>query len=803
MKVNVHHSGTVNERFDVKDYVKLDRQLGFWHRKLVEGYDLCVMLSRKGPRLNEWIECYLDPLRIQNVVTEIAIPFIDMRLVKRCAIADEAIYHGTTFEKVYQIVRDSARPNTQIAALPFVVTNEAADRLDSLLPQGQLRIADNCINFFIDTIIARFQFLGKPYDMEHPLLYADMEQDFDDEEMVAIATDIAGHFNRMFPDRLQMRHYDTNCYIREEGIGQKSITLLMDGLFATAFVQGAKPDFAKVRLMRKGNRLCVAIMTPYVINDLDLRKDTGLFEGDLLKVWNRIVEEADRYEIFSEECRYQKQKSLVIMANYLLSYASYQLIAPVLERAIQRHGKSQPVLCERDLAYLLGWQLAHEVKLMLENGVIRYIIPQVTVLPVTIQDRQIPLAYDNDYQRTSSAFDLGLYNKTEQRLSNLFSTMHREVELKSRQYETDYARLRFGESFKSICRRYAIGLNADQVWLDVNRGIDTRIDRGSVVPNYVHVTAPSFNYWLRLFRSGENEDLLLDQVSRIVGFMVRAYILQTGMRSVPVADVELIICLLSLQPHSMVRIFASRIRFDVSNGLIYAVLRPTQDDKNDVPIVRMAMRNGMVRLSTIGELIFNSRAYAEKGGQTLSEDVEKQIEQSIGQVIAMLRELGFATASRELLNLLLYDQVHTGQRVKAFYEQVIALLKSDRDLIRYDLLNKQFLELFKMYPDRSLRNLPELFRKHSCEKAAGIVATCLQDQDVQRGFRMLVSSYYILNIWHRMDVGADIQNITSTNTPFFLREFSEEEQKQLAEIEQMDRKEVRKTLASFLETKCL
>lgn len=648
MKVNVRHSGIADDCFTVKDYAELDRQLGQWHRELAEGYDLCVMLARKGPRLNEGIEGQLDAAKVQNVVTEIAIPFIDMRRVRRCVVADEAIYHGTTFEKIWQIVQDSVRPDTQVVARPFVVTDEAANRVGSLLSEGQLRIADNCINFFIDTIIARFQSLGKPYDMEHPLLYADMEPDFDDEKMIAIAQSIEEHFNQNLPDRLKLKHYVTTCYVREEGVVRKSVSLLIDGLFATAFVQGSKPDFAKIRLMRKGNRLCVAVMTPYVVNDLDLRKDTGLFEGDLLKVWNRIVEVADRYEASSEECRYQRQKSLVVMANYLLSYASYRLIAPMLERVLQRDGQSRPALCERDLAYLLGWQLAREVKQMLESGAIRYIIPQVMVLPVAIEDRRMPLAYDDDYLRTSSALDLGLYNKTDQKLSNLFSIMHRLVEIKSRQYQTNYARLRFGESFKSICRRYTIGNNAEQVRLDVNKGIDTRIDRGSVVPNYVHVTAPSYNYWLRLFRSGENEDLLLDQVARIVGFMVRAYILETGVRSVPVGDIELVINLLSLQPHCLDRIFANRIRFDVSEGLIHAVVDPASDNGQQVPVIRMAIRNSMVRLSAIGELIFNSRAYAEKGGLTLSDAMEKQIRQTTVQAIAIVRELGFSSASREL-----------------------------------------------------------------------------------------------------------------------------------------------------------
>lgn len=803
MKINVQHSGVDTGRFFKKDYAELDSQLVQWHQKLADGYDLCVMLARKGPRLNEWVESKLDSRPIQHVVTEIALPFIDMDRVKRCAIADEAIYHGTTFEKIWQVVQDSVHPDTQIEALPLVVTDEAADRMSSLLSEGQLRIADNCINFFIDTIIARFQSLGKPYDMEHPLLYVDLEPDFDDLKMIALAEEIEEHFNKTLPDRLQLKHYVTDCYVREEGISQKSVSLLIDGLFATAFVQGSKPDFAKVRLMRKGNRLCVAVMTPYVINDLDLRKDTGLFAGDLLKVWNRIVEVADRYEASSEECCYQKQKSLVVMANYLLSYASYQLIAPVLKESIQQYGHSRLALCERDLAYLLGWQLAREVKPKLENGSVRYIIPQVMVLPVTIQDRQMPLAYDDDYLRTSAAMDLGLYNKTNQKLSNLFSIMHRVVEIKSRQYQTNYARLRFGESFQSICRRYTIGNNAEQVWLDVNRGIDTRIDRGSVVPNYVHVTAPSYNYWLRLFRSGENEDLLLDQVARIVGFMVRTYILKTGARSVPVGDIELVISLLSLQPQSLERIFANRIRFDVSEGLIHAVLDPTQDGQPNVPVIRMAVRNNMVRLSAIGELIFNSRAYAEKGGLTLTDAMENQIKQTVVQAIAIVKELGFSSGSRELINLLQYDQVHTGELVEAFCRRVVTELKSDREPIRYDLLAKQFLELFKMYPDRSLQELPELLSRYSCEKAAGIVASCLQNPEVERGFQQIVSSYYVLNVWHRMDVGADFQNITSSNKPLFLREFSAEEQTQLTEIEQLEKAEARQALASLLESKCL
>ena len=148
MTKDVQHSGVGNPCFADKDYTELDRLLEQWHQKLVDGYDLCVMLSRKGPRLNEWLENQLDSNPVQHVVTENAIPFIDMQQIKRCVIADEAIYHGTTFAKVFQIVKSSVTPDVQVDALPFVVTDGAAVRLRASLPETQLRISDKCINFF-------------------------------------------------------------------------------------------------------------------------------------------------------------------------------------------------------------------------------------------------------------------------------------------------------------------------------------------------------------------------------------------------------------------------------------------------------------------------------------------------------------------------------------------------------------------------------------------------------------------------------------------------------------------------------
>lgn len=787
--------------FGTKDYEQLNVRLSQWHSMLEESYDLCVMLARKGPRLNECEEKIYSKPKVKNVITENALPFIDFNNIKRCVVADEAVYNGTTFDKIFQIVRQSVNDGVEVNALPFVVTRDAIANLSNVFNSEQLIIEDNCINFFIDTVISRFQQLGKPYDIDFPLLYGEMNPGFNDDDMVKIARELIGCYNKSLPERFHLKYYEYEYIARETGERTKSVSIVLDGLFATAFVQGSKPDFAKIRLMRRENRLCIAFMTPYLINDYDLTLDSGLFEGELLDVWNIIMEAANKYCASDEECLYQKKKSLVIMANYLLSFEAYKMISSQLDSILSKYGCTGLSIDEQDLAYLIGWELATITRNKLMSCDIQYYMPKPTLLPVEKKDRVIPDAFEKNYLSVLAASDYGMTCSVGARLSNMFSIMHSEVELKSRKFDKGFGRLRFGESYKSIYDRYSGGLDSSLVWQDINKGMDRRIDRGSVVPNYVNISVPSYSYWIRLFRSGENEDLLRDQVSRIVGFIVREFLVTAGGRTVPVDNVELAISLLSMRPVINNKIFANRLRFDVLSHGIQSFIELDGGNEEFTSVINIAERCGMVS-STFGDLSFNSNCYSVKGGISISKDTEEEVKKAVRNVNEITKEMGFPESSSELLNFLQYHSVGVFDKVKDFNNLIQHALNTGVSDIDYELVTEKFVWLFKIYPDETLGGFADILREMGRELEAQRVDTVLDEIKQSNGFRLLVTSYYILNIWYRLNTGKNLGKITPYNVDLFLKEFHEEEREKLSVIGNSDDKEfARLSLVELLQSK--
>ena len=84
-----------------RDYDVLNHIIEDWYEGMVNQEGLCLAISRKAPRLMEWCRQNYGALpKPLHVVSELALPFMDMSQYKSCVVVDEAIYHGTTFSKV-------------------------------------------------------------------------------------------------------------------------------------------------------------------------------------------------------------------------------------------------------------------------------------------------------------------------------------------------------------------------------------------------------------------------------------------------------------------------------------------------------------------------------------------------------------------------------------------------------------------------------------------------------------------------------------------------------------------------------
>lgn len=236
-----------------RDYDKLNEMIFEWYYGLEGEGRLCLAISRKAPRLLEWCQQTFShgnsPL---HVVSELALPFVDMSNYDTCTVVDEAIYNGTTFSKVLSIANCMGNSEYTIEAKPLVLTSDALENvsiMQKLVPTRKIEKRDT--HFFIDAIISKFLTLGKSYDIEHPIFYIDLRDDIDEDKMKTILekfTVIELEKRNLGKD--ETYYYVTKTYSREEKKDYYSYTYLTDYLYKT-LPADVWPEFAKLDSSRR------------------------------------------------------------------------------------------------------------------------------------------------------------------------------------------------------------------------------------------------------------------------------------------------------------------------------------------------------------------------------------------------------------------------------------------------------------------------------------------------------------------------------------------------------------------------
>lgn len=520
------------QNFVLDSFEKLNLLIDEWKNGILEHRkDIYVAISRKAPRLLEWSLGEQFSVDIP-VITEFALPFVDMTNYSRCAVLDEAIYHGTTFEKVLTLVETANSKWEQLEANPLVITEEAlnSDLINNHLLFHNHVIEQNELPFFIDSIISKFLELGKPYDVEYPIIYVDLEHDItevmlDDimARMAAVESDVC------FVSKDKIHYYKVENYSHEQDKMFFSYTYRTDYRFANEAYGIMMPDFSKLRFYAKGSRLCIASIAPYTIPELFVARNHPMFIGEFEEIWKMLYDRVRTID--NKEYVYQRMKSLVMTTNYLLSYGHFLNLKNSLSEALGHYAQKVEFYQEKsDLVYLFGNELASnlldrlsEVQSFTINGAAHNLGKS--------DDALIPFEFSANYNQ-QIAWDNLQNNQTKNvslMISSMFSAMHWQIEIPSRKakYE-DYSRLRFGESYVSISERLERTIKDANLLENIHENIDQRIDHGTIVPNYVKLENGIFSNWKRLFRSGENEDAAKDQLLRIVLAIVMNYLKMVG-----------------------------------------------------------------------------------------------------------------------------------------------------------------------------------------------------------------------------------------------------------------------------------
>lgn len=240
--------------------------------------------------------------------------------------------------------------------------------------------------------------------------------------------------------------------------------------------------------------------------------------------------ELDVRKEFNNEIRRNRLRTQVILANYILSFNNFLVEREKINAIVNDLGiaESSYSIKENNLTYLIG-----NVSLVANTiGRLKVAADSSLSLDPVLSVKE--MTANNDYVQESNSLpkdelevlqnhNLVMISKsqnTEETLSAMFNNLTILIEKWTRGtiYDDNY-RLRFGYTMKNLTafvHRYGQFKieEPEQFQKDLHRWIDNRIDNGCIVPQYIIDSGSST--WMRVFRPGENEDLLLSHLARLI-----------------------------------------------------------------------------------------------------------------------------------------------------------------------------------------------------------------------------------------------------------------------------------------------
>lgn len=489
--------------------------------------DIVIALSRKGPRMLEYLKRY-NSLKEFAFTTEHALPFIFEQLSNnrdkkyRIFIVDDAIYFGSTIQNLYNEIKayiDAYKlDNVKIYAVITAIkaTDSKTLSIDNALLlnyKGNEPLRAGYGHYFVKCLMNDFSKLDNTLEVEFPTIEYNLPNNVD-EQIVDEA------IKKQYPDAFRSE---------QNGESRAKWCIILEN--------GKTSAFNKVRIFISANKLRFVFMNPHYFNNNE-ETLAGLMvrQGSPFReMWNEIQlhfknVELDIRKEFNNEIRRNRLRTQVILANYILSFNNFlverdKINAIVGSLDIDENSYS---IKENNLTYLIG-----NVSLVANTiGRLKVAADSNLSLDPLLSVKEMTVS--NDYVLESNSLpkdelevllnhNLVMISKsqdTEESLSAMFNNLTILIEKWTRGtiYDDNY-RLRFGYTMKNLTafvHRYGAFKieEPEKFQTELHSWIDNRIDNGCIVPQYIVDSASST--WMRVFRPGENEDLLLSHLARLV-----------------------------------------------------------------------------------------------------------------------------------------------------------------------------------------------------------------------------------------------------------------------------------------------
>lgn len=533
-----------------------------WKKLIADFKGLKIAIARKAPRMFEYQvqRGNLPKDTLNSVVSEHALPFLltDNHLV---SVIDDAIYYGTTFENVLTFIRTThffmgKAPLSKDTLKAFPVIRAKDSKILADIDLNHVPVAENKnIPYYIERLSTEFITLGKPFDVEFPIIYLSRKP-FKEESQVnykKLCDEVYSILMKVFPGCMM---YPVEHIINEEVVYNYSV-VFSPSLHSSK----SNTEFSKFRFFVSKDRICLTAYSPSILNEDMITEVSPLFKDTILEeLWkkafvkpiseiekpinssyidylnhNHRVEQINNFQwaYQLDESEYIRKRSLIILANYLYSYSLVLEKKTEIETFAELLGYQIKGLAVFDLQLLLGQNLAHVFANKLNEIFISYSFEN-DKLPIKFtpdddfleyfSENVIPEEYEKEYNWENEK-DWYSSRSLQEALSAMFSNMHIYIEKESRgNFPDDVRRLRFGESYDSIYKELCSKIDTSSINIDlfnIHKWIDKKIDDGSVVPKYDRIQYHNKFFWHRLFRSGENEDRFAGQLIRIFIFIFK------------------------------------------------------------------------------------------------------------------------------------------------------------------------------------------------------------------------------------------------------------------------------------------
>jgi hypothetical protein len=489
--------------------------------------DIVIALSRKGPRMLEYLKRH-NSLKEFSFTTEHALPFIFEQISNnrdkkyRIFIVDDAIYFGSTIQNLYNEIKayiDAYKlDNVKIYAVVTAIKASDSKTLnidDALLLnyEGKEPLRAGYGHYFVKCLMNDFSKLDNTLEVEFPTIEYDLPSNVD-EQIVDEA------IKKQYPDAFRSE---------QNGESRAKWCIILEN--------GKTSAFNKVRIFISANKLRFVFMNPHYFNNNE-ETLAGLMvrQGSPFReMWNEIQlhfknVELDIRKEFNNEIRRNRLRTQVILANYILSFNNFLVERDKINAIVGSLGidENSYSIKENNLTYLIG-----NVSLVANTiGRLKVAADSNLSLDPLLSVKEMTVS--NDYVLESNSLpkdelevllnhNLVMISKsqdTEESLSAMFNNLTILIEKWTRGtiYDDNY-RLRFGYTMKNLTafvHRYGAFKieEPEKFQTELHSWIDNRIDNGCIVPQYIVDSASST--WMRVFRPGENEDLLLSHLARLV-----------------------------------------------------------------------------------------------------------------------------------------------------------------------------------------------------------------------------------------------------------------------------------------------